>query len=119
MRRRPPRATRTDTPFPYTTLFRSQARINDRRLVGAADRADQVGGGEAFGGEEGEIAAHRLQRGWREGRARRAARSLRRDSIKENLHRYHRAVDIEMAGQCRVERAKFGEHRLEIGRAHV
>src|SRR3546814_10047296 len=25
MRRRPPRATRTDTPFPYTTLFRSAA----------------------------------------------------------------------------------------------
>src|SRR3546814_6276293 len=24
MRRRPPRSTRTDTPFPYTTLFRSQ-----------------------------------------------------------------------------------------------
>src|SRR3546814_6373697 len=26
MIRRPPRATRTDTPFPYTTLFRSQSR---------------------------------------------------------------------------------------------
>src|SRR3546814_7754020 len=24
MRRRPPRSTRTDTPFPYTTLFRSE-----------------------------------------------------------------------------------------------
>src|SRR3546814_16455358 len=24
MKRRPPRSTRTDTPFPYTTLFRSQ-----------------------------------------------------------------------------------------------
>src|SRR3546814_1872049 len=27
MRRRPPRATRTDTLFPYTTLFRSRPRI--------------------------------------------------------------------------------------------
>src|SRR3546814_5205784 len=26
MRRRPPRSTRTDTPFPYTTLFRSDSR---------------------------------------------------------------------------------------------
>src|SRR3546814_15626191 len=26
MRRRPPRSTRTDTPFPYTTLFRSKAK---------------------------------------------------------------------------------------------
>src|SRR3546814_3458541 len=38
MIRRPPRSTRTDTLFPYTTLFRSG-------LVGPFD--DQVGGGEA------------------------------------------------------------------------
>src|SRR3546814_12399787 len=35
MRRRPPRSTRTDTLFPYTTLFRSQL-----VLVGAAARAE-------------------------------------------------------------------------------
>src|SRR3546814_8953320 len=29
MRRRPPRSTRTDTLFPYTTLFRSRDRRND------------------------------------------------------------------------------------------
>src|SRR3546814_13409386 len=29
MRRRPPRSTRTDTLFPYTTLFRSRADAND------------------------------------------------------------------------------------------
>src|SRR3546814_6373164 len=33
MIRRPPRSTRTDTLFPYTTLFRSQARLVDRRLL--------------------------------------------------------------------------------------
>src|SRR3546814_13792083 len=32
MIRRPPRATRTDTLFPYTTHFRSQARDEQRRL---------------------------------------------------------------------------------------
>src|SRR3546814_19309550 len=31
MRRRPPRSTRTDTPFPYTTLFRSPARHREFR----------------------------------------------------------------------------------------
>src|SRR3546814_16403050 len=37
MIRRPPRSTRTDTPFPYTTLFRS---INDAlEVVGLADKA--------------------------------------------------------------------------------
>src|SRR3546814_16468592 len=31
MIRRPPTSTRTDTLFPYTTLFRSTARVRDRR----------------------------------------------------------------------------------------
>src|SRR3546814_6213808 len=31
MRRRPPRSTRTDTRFPYTTLFRSEAAAGPRR----------------------------------------------------------------------------------------
>src|SRR3546814_14609435 len=39
MIRRPPRSTRTDTPFPYTTLFRSISRgvnrLVDRKLVPA------------------------------------------------------------------------------------
>src|SRR3546814_16561684 len=30
MIRRPPRSTRTDTLFPYTTLFRSPSRVSDR-----------------------------------------------------------------------------------------
>src|SRR3546814_14164006 len=32
--RRPPRSTRTDTLFPYTTLFRSPARNDDSDLAG-------------------------------------------------------------------------------------
>src|SRR3546814_12038758 len=50
MIRRPPRATRTDTLFPYTTLFRSprHACLPDRRqLCGRAVQGD--GGGEADG----------------------------------------------------------------------
>src|SRR3546814_3173273 len=58
MIRRPPRSTRTDTLFPYTTLFRSVRRLflglgraadGDRRLgvhrhqiVGAGDEGDRV-----------------------------------------------------------------------------
>src|SRR3546814_4165836 len=45
MIRRPPRSTRTDTLFPYTTLFRSHLEL---RVVGhaeAADRADRLGEG--------------------------------------------------------------------------
>src|SRR3546814_18538232 len=41
MIRRPPRSTRTDTLFPYTTLFRS---IGDRVLPGCPRHADRLGG---------------------------------------------------------------------------
>src|SRR3546814_6286163 len=45
MLRRPPRSTRTDTLFPYTTLFRSDrhARRVDAELVGAAHEPRQRG----------------------------------------------------------------------------
>src|SRR3546814_9222265 len=42
MTRRPPRSTRTDTPFPYTTLFRSAAAAARRRLAGAAHGIEAV-----------------------------------------------------------------------------
>src|SRR3546814_6935770 len=51
MRRRPPRATRTDTRFPSTTLFRSLFRdgcaSEHRHAALAAFRADFVGSGRA------------------------------------------------------------------------
>src|SRR3546814_5799491 len=37
MRRRPPRATRTDTLFPYTTLFRSRRRGRDGDAVSSRE----------------------------------------------------------------------------------
>src|SRR3546814_15394651 len=40
MRRRPPRSTRTDTLFPYTTLFRSDVK-NDEWLLGSEDEVMQ------------------------------------------------------------------------------
>src|SRR3546814_4209898 len=40
MIRRPPRSTRTDTLFPYTTLFRSQ---RSRRWAGRQDRWPEAG----------------------------------------------------------------------------
>src|SRR3546814_4111199 len=42
MIRRPPRSTRTDTLFPYTTLFRSCCRrLQADRQVGALERAER------------------------------------------------------------------------------
>src|SRR3546814_5101099 len=39
MIRRPPRSTRTDTLFPYTTLFRSRRRLVGRSILVAEDQA--------------------------------------------------------------------------------
>src|SRR3546814_15676703 len=39
MIRRPPRSTRTDTLFPYTTLFRSRRRLVGRSILVAQDQA--------------------------------------------------------------------------------
>src|SRR3546814_10365090 len=62
MIRRPPRSTRTDTLFPYTTLFRSLVvRVGDEAAVGDLEAADgEVVGGGAGDGHEVERAAHEL-----------------------------------------------------------
>src|SRR3546814_10209441 len=44
MIRRPPRSTRTDTLFPYTTLFRSEGQCDDQQAV-EQRRPDLLGGG--------------------------------------------------------------------------
>src|SRR3546814_12283329 len=59
MIRRPPRSTRTDTLFPYTTLFRSIAQTNLKRML-AYSTVSHVGFiflGFAGGGAEGYAAA--------------------------------------------------------------
>src|SRR3546814_11556142 len=55
MRRRPPRSTRTDTLFPYTTLFRS---AGNGREIGADDRTlGGIGAGRVDRREAGAIGA--------------------------------------------------------------
>src|SRR3546814_16235525 len=57
MIRRPPRSTRTDTLFPYTTLFRSLALQQDGALAGrleAGQHAQQRGLAAARGAEQRE-----------------------------------------------------------------
>src|SRR3546814_15734305 len=51
MIRRPPRSTRTDTLFPYTTLFRSSRRAGRRRVAGRCVRCrhDRVRAGRRSG----------------------------------------------------------------------
>src|SRR3546814_3070418 len=42
MIRRPPRSTRTDTLFPYTTLFRSRRAVRFGDVAGQADRVGEI-----------------------------------------------------------------------------
>src|SRR3546814_16059369 len=44
--RRPPRSTRTDTLFPYTTLFRSENQGTHRRIPGGAGAHEKAEGAD-------------------------------------------------------------------------
>src|SRR3546814_17453201 len=99
MTRRPPRSTRTDTPFPYTTLFRSRM-----RLV----RGDQA---PAHQGEQGEaelrlgVVQDLADRGLRNMQCARggADRSSRVDGVEDfNLAESH-GIDLKVpSGSCQI-----------------
>src|SRR3546814_4042025 len=64
MIRRPPRSTRTDTLFPYTTLFRSLDEALDDILVGAPrpeERRDRHIDHDEGRGEEADLAAEQAE----------------------------------------------------------
>src|SRR3546814_18122044 len=78
MRRRPPRSTRTDTLFPYTTLFRSE---HDRPQQGAGGEAERAALAE-------QVPLQRLD----------AERILEREDLDADELGQHR-VDAEERGQ--------------------
>src|SRR3546814_19396942 len=114
MLRRPPRSTRTDTLFPYTTLFRSD------RFVGIAaqrDRSDEL---------PALLLRHVAQEHLSDGRAvqRHAAprlepqpeRPLRLDAVE--IDHLVTGQDTEVAGLADGVRERL-QDGVEIGRAHV
>src|SRR3546814_12572534 len=109
MIRRPPRSTRTDTLFPYTTLFRSHAGIEGGRLPGyrfAARRADCRRG--------------RSSTSLRGPGIRHARGSARLDELPEGVANWRHTGRVE-TGSARTRPATFPQHRArpEIGRASV
>src|SRR3546814_15509109 len=100
MIRRPPRSTRTDTLFPYTTLFRSMRRVAALRNKASATRPFVP---PHFGRLDGKIA--------------RCDRSDPRATLKrphsDPVRRAPSDAIISGSGQC----PSFPE--FEIGRAHV
>src|SRR3546814_9397132 len=81
MIRRPPRSTRTDTLFPYTTLFRSSARLQFRLVAHAGERGLPRG---TEGAQPRGSARPRLPRHARERQQRRVPH--RRDARRLQLH---------------------------------
>src|SRR3546814_12113983 len=110
MLRRPPRSTRTDTLFPYTTLFRSE--IKDR-IASAQPYGEWVKGFTSFSGLKGFDAAEPAQR------------FERAELMRRQVAAGRTLEDMELILSPMVEDAKeavgsMGDDTpLEIGRAHV
>src|SRR3546814_3457931 len=91
MTRRPPRSTRTDPPFPYTTLFRSLA----QRAGGRAHAAGEPGrpaGARAVRGRQGAAAAGGDRRPCRAAERATRSRSEEHTSELQSLMRISYAV---------------------------
>src|SRR3546814_3645967 len=124
MIRRPPRSTRTDTLFPYTTLFRSQAQAGElparrRWKEVAVAGANVAGGRRAAAAAQHVLPAHELAVVLAQRAGQRAEAWIRGVGRRRPLP--HVAEQLLQAravvfGSLRVQRAGIGE---KIGRAHV
>src|SRR3546814_6961662 len=107
MLRRPPRSTRTDTLFPYTTLFRSR-----RRLRRGSSRRAQPDAALAALCRFGVRLLHlRPRLHGREGR--RAARPRRHLGDLRTGERHHRDDRVAQAARARWRAARRGRARSE------
>src|SRR3546814_2477044 len=109
MIRRPPRSTRTDTLFPYTTLFRSTVRSHDARS-GFAARFDQGCGNRLLRGfaapqnelEHGLKTLAFVKRGFNERLRLFQAQCLARPQESAIAEQYQRAVGPKPIGSTHV-----------------
>src|SRR3546814_8584250 len=113
MIRRPPRSTRTDTLFPYTTLFRSRFRV-DLVADALAERQDlRVADRLRIEFVEGEVAADDRRRDDVGGAELRVIGVLRAALLRLGF------ADDRRLGRMNTRRDRFDVLRRQIGRAHV
>src|SRR3546814_10859765 len=122
MIRRPPRSTRTDTLFPYTTRFRSRFADRDAYLAGAEHRALAD---PRDGNARGAHAGRRISGAGGKDRRKRqpgAAVDLHRTPVgcgaRQELERCLRA-HMGQAAMIPVTSLRIHPADTEIGRAHV
>src|SRR3546814_12105342 len=105
MIRRPPRSTRTDTLFPYTTLFRSLATGRT-----ALSRADQMLREALRAADEAALALERLN-------GKREQLESRLNEARTDFTSASAEHDAAKAGRSRLPDGNETEPRVEIGRA--
>src|SRR3546814_8255245 len=118
MLRRPPRSTRTDTLFPYTTLFRSQNHAHRRTVQACAVKPDLSIGGAKLITSDQIRAARALLRMSAEDLARQSGvghSTIRRIEAAEGVPS---ASAKNLAAVQRTLEAAGAEF-IQIGRAHV
>src|SRR3546814_8605510 len=102
MLRRPPRSTRPDTLFPYTTLFRSGGRL--RRVQPGPVPCQQVGNHRLVERPEGQLAAARAD--GRQQAARRVAHQ-QQDALRRRLLERSEEHTSELQSLMRISYAVF------------
>src|SRR3546814_13147399 len=113
MIRRPPRSTRTDTLFPYTTLFRSHLPVRSYLAVPVISRSGEVIGGLFFGHADIGVFDARSERGL-EGLAAEAAVAIDNARLFQALER-----ELTQRRKAESELADSEARLRQIGRAHV
>src|SRR3546814_12375874 len=117
MVRRPPRSTRTDTPFPYPTLFRSRGFSADSTIPASTSARPSVracpgrdpGRSRVGGGGEGEVFMRSVFHGRREnGRI----RKNRREPVSSNSL-------IQLVGETGFEPATSRSEERRVGKECV
>src|SRR3546814_10716826 len=106
MRRRPPRSTRTDTLFPYTTLFRSFITYNPLDPLYRIGQKDLVGRLQAFRWKQGFPHFHTVFHG----QSHHHCRSEEHTSELQSLMRISYAVFCLKKKQ--TKRLKYNTHNL-------
>src|SRR3546814_9923675 len=111
MIRRPPRSTRTDTLFPYTTLFRSDLFLRNSHVV--CDLGEDCRLDETPFREPG------IRRTRAAGKDRRPFLDREREVGFDLLHLHSRSLRSELRGRVQRIALPAVAERIKIGRAHV
>src|SRR3546814_13244161 len=126
MIRRPPRSTRTDTLFPYTTLFRSQDQMAEpERILELSHRVSEITQRKiqqinAITAQSRILALNALIEANRAGDAGRGFAVVANEvkKVSSEITDLSGQLATELAGSI-DELTELGERMVEIGRAHV